>query len=269
MKKSKLQSLCKEANAIVQEVSLFIKGESQQFVTDDIEEKGMNSLVSYVDKEAERQLVNKLAAILPGAGFITEEDTVKDHKKEYTWIIDPLDGTTNFLNRIPHYSVSVALSNGDQVLLGIVNEVIGNEMFYAWRGGGAFLNGQSIKVSRVNQLEKAIVATGFPYDFERDKGELLNVLGHWLQHTRGMRRLGSAALDLAYVAAGRFETFYETTLNVWDVAAGALIVKEAGGIVTDFSGGDNYLYGAEIIASNKNLAHHFIDYFKKLKQENG
>ena len=265
MQESKLKSLCEDTCGIVREVSSFIFEESKKFNNEDIEEKGLNSLVSYVDKEAEKQLVQKLKAILPEAGFITEEDTTKDHQKELTWIIDPLDGTTNFLNKIPHYSVSVALSKRNDILIGIVNEVVGQEMFYAWKNGGSYLNGKSISVSQVKEMNKALLATGFPYDFERDRGELLSVLGYWLQRARGMRRMGSAALDLAYVAAGRFETFYETTLNIWDVAAGSLIVREAGGVVTDFSGGDNYLYGAEIIASNNNLAHHFIDYFKNLK----
>lgn len=234
---------------IVRNVGEFIKKEVDKVKLKDIETKGINSLVSYVDKTAEMMLVEELSNILPEAGFITEEKTVAQGGKEIEWIIDPLDGTNNFLHAIPHYAVSVGLKVGSELVLGIVLEPNSHELFYASKGAGAYLNGQTIKVSSTPLLADAMVATGFPYTVE-DVAPLIRTLGHFMRYARGVRRLGAAALDLAYVACGRFDTYYETTLNAWDVAGGAVIVKEAGGHLTDFSGGENYLFGEQLIASN-------------------
>ena len=213
-----------------------------------IETKSLNSLVSYVDKTAELRLVEGLEPLLPDAVFLTEEETVVQGKGKLRWIIDPLDGTTNFLHQLPFFAISVALEQQGEIVLGIVYEINRQECFYAWKQGGAFLNGRPIQTSSAAGFADCIVATGFPYhDYSRQEA-YLRVLGHFMQNTRGIRRFGSAALDLAFVACGRFDFFFEYSLNAWDVAAGAFLVQEAGGKVSDFSGGNNYLFGREIIA---------------------
>jgi len=227
----------------------FIRKERQNFTYAQAEKKGLNDLVSYVDKAAEALIVKELEEIFGEAGFIVEENT-RSEKKEYNWIVDPLDGTTNFIHGIPGYAVSIALERERDILLGVVYEVSRDECFYAVKGGGAFLNGEPIKVSQRKTLSESLIATGFPvYNFERVDG-FLKSLKHFMEHTHGLRRLGAAAADLCYVACGRFDAFFEYNLQPWDVAAGTLIVKEAGGTVCDFSGKENWLFGKEISATN-------------------
>lgn len=215
-----------------------------------IEEKDKNSLVSYVDKTAEAMLVEGLQAILPGSGLITEEETEDIQGREWEWIIDPLDGTTNFLHGIPAYSISIGLRHNEVLVAGWVYELNQDELFYAWQGAGAFCNGSRIHVSTRNPLSSSLLATGFPYnDYSLVPG-YMGTLEDLMRGTRGLRRIGSAAVDLAYTACGRFDGFWEYSLSPWDVAGGIVIVQEAGGRVTDFSGGDNYLFGREMIATN-------------------
>lgn len=244
-----LENILKQALEVIESTSFFIKSQVDQVSADDIEEKDMNSLVSYVDKEAEKLLVKGLNPLIESCGFITEEDTADQVDQEYTWIIDPLDGTTNFLNRLPHFAISVALRHREEIMVGIVKEVNTNTLWTAIKGRGALMNDQPIEVS-TKPFHDVLVATGFPYSNEHDYETYFKILKEWLTRTRGMRRLGSAALDLCYVACGRYGAYYETTLNVWDVAAGALIVKEAGGKVSDFNGGEDYLFGQEILAAS-------------------
>lgn len=243
------KNICLKSIPIIKKTGLFIKNEIQKVGKSDIEVKDLNSLVSYVDKEAEHQLVKGLQVVLPEAGFITEEDTVIQEAKSVTWIIDPLDGTSNYLHQIPHYAVSVGLLVDNILKVGIVLDASCGECFYAWEGGGAFLDEQKITVSDTQNIQHSLIATGFPYKV-KDVAPLIRTLGHFMRHARGIRRMGAAALDLAYVACGRFDTYYETTLNAWDVAGGALIVKEAGGIVSDFNGTNDYLFGKTLIATN-------------------
>ncbi|MEO1257546.1 MAG: inositol monophosphatase family protein [Bacteroidota bacterium] len=248
-----LEHLTSKGCEIVKEVGKFIKSERGKVSFDQIEEKGLNSLVSYVDKTAEEKLVSQLAALLPESTFLTEEETVEQKTGKFRWIIDPLDGTTNFLHQLPCYAVSVALEIEGSMKVGIVYEPNNDECFYAYAGGGAYLNGHPIKVSTTEKLENALVATGFPYHDYRRETAYFKAFNQFMKNTRGIRRWGAAAVDLAYVACGRFDAFYEYGLNAWDVAAGTLIVKEAGGKVADFNGGKNYLFGKEMIASNQNL----------------
>jgi len=246
-----LITLGKKAKALVLNVGGFIRTEATQFDLAKIEYKGLNDLVSYVDKEAEKQLVEGLTLILPEAGFITEEGTATATDEDYKWIIDPLDGTTNFLHGLPVYSISVALMYQQQIIMGLVYEINKDELFYAHKGGGAFLNDKSIFVSPISTLNNSLLATGFPYhDFDRLEG-YMELLQYFMKHTHGLRRMGSAAVDLAYVACGRVEGFFEYNLNPWDVAGGAFIVQEAGGVITEFSGGSNYVFGKSIIAAGK------------------
>ncbi len=253
MQDEQLKDLCFQACEIVKNAGAFIKKELGKVKSDQIITKDLNSLVSYVDQETEKILVTDLKKILPNAGFLTEEETVKQEDKALRWIIDPLDGTTNFLHQIPFFSISVALELNKELVLGIVYEVNNEECFYAWRGGGAWLNQKSIQVKDNLNFADAIIATGFPYYDFTNTDAYLSVLKECITSTRGVRRFGSAALDLAYTACGRFDSFYEITLNAWDVAAGIVLVKEAGGLVNDFKGKDNYLFGMEILASSPSI----------------
>jgi myo-inositol-1(or 4)-monophosphatase len=254
-----LEQLCQNANIIVRRVGAFIKREAENFDRSKVEMKGFNNLVSYVDKEAEKQLVEALRELMPEAGFIAEEETDSTKGERFNWIIDPLDGTTNFTHGLPLYSISVALLDGDEVVLGIVYEINKDECFYATKGGGAFLNDNPIKVSPAEGLKDSLIATGFPYYEFGLTQQYLQVLGSFMGKSHGVRRLGSAALDLAYVAVGRFEGFFEFNLNAWDVAGGAIIVQEAGGQVSKFTDGGDYIFGREIVASNGNIHQEMLD----------
>lgn len=248
-----LKQICNEIEIAAREAGAFILGESKVFDNRMTEKKGLNDFVSYVDKGSEKMLVEKLSKLIPDAGFITEEGTSKKIGPEYNWVIDPLDGTTNFLHGFHPYSISIALMNFDEIIAGVVYEVSGNEVFSAWKNGGAWLNGTRIHVSDAEKLSDSLVATGFPYnDFDRIDSYMKCLT--WLcKNTHGIRRLGSAAMDLAYVACGRFEVFYEYGLHPWDIAAGTLIVREAGGRVSDFSGKEENLTGEEFIAGNSKV----------------
>lgn len=250
MDSKQLQNVCVEAELVANKAAGFIRSQVGKVGDEQIESKERNSLVSYVDKKAEEILVTALTPLVPSPGFITEEDTIENNHSEYTWIIDPLDGTTNFLQQIPIFSVSVALAHYDQVVLGCVVDIMQGKSYTAWRGGGAWCNGHRISVSKTGSISKAIIATGFPYYKPGSLINLLEVLQGFLSSARGIRRLGSAALDLTYVACGKLDGFYETTLNPWDIAAGTILVREAGGQVTDFEGHGDFVDKRAIVASN-------------------
>jgi myo-inositol-1(or 4)-monophosphatase len=254
-----LADICHAVTRLTSDVGQFILAERLSFQSSAIERKGHNDLVSYVDKEAESRLVEQLTELIPDAGFLTEENTKQVQGKSYCWIIDPLDGTTNFIHGIPCFCISIGLHYEGQPVLGVVHELNLNECFYAWKNGGAYLNGKKIRVSEVSVVSDSLIATGFPYhDYNRMK-PYMEVFDHLMHHSHGLRRLGSAAADLAYTAAGRFEAFYEYGLNPWDVAAGVVLVQEAGGVVSDFSGTDNHTFGKEIIASNAKIYPEFLE----------
>jgi len=257
-----LQTLCQEVCALSKEVGIFIKSERNKFSSDKIEIKGKNDLVSYVDKTSEKLIVEKLSQLLPESGFIAEEGTSSKKGEQYNWVIDPLDGTTNFIHGIPCYAISIALMRNNELVMGVVYEINFDECFYAWEGSKAYLNGNEIHVSATSKLADSLLATGFPYyDYNR-MDEYMEVFKHFMKNTHGLRRLGSAATDLAYVACGRFEGFYEYSLQPWDVAAGAFIVQQAGGKVTDFKGEENYIFGREIVAGNAACFDEFLDVVK-------
>jgi len=246
-----LQALNTQVIALAKEVGIFILNEVRNFHHGHIERKGRNNLVSYVDKESERLITDRLSELLPEAGFVAEEGTGSRNMKGYNWIVDPLDGTTNFIHGIPFYSISIALMHDTEILTGVVYDPNSKECFHAVRGSGAFLNEQKIGVSVATQLSESLIATGFPYEHSEKMRGYLELLHTFVVHCHGFRRIGSAALDLAYVAAGRVDAFYEYSLHAWDVAAGALIVQEAGGKVTDFGNGTNYIFGGQILAAGK------------------
>lgn len=259
----KLDVLCREVTELTKSVGAFILKEREHFDAAAIEKKGHNDLVSYVDKESEQQLVARLQGLLPEAGFITEENTANHRGERYNWIIDPLDGTTNFMHGLPCYCISIALYDRDEPVLGVIHELNLDECFYAWKGGGAFLNGKTIRVSGIEKVSDSLFATGFPYhNYDRMK-PYMEVFDFLMRNSHGIRRLGSAAADLAYVAAGRFEAFYEYGLNPWDVAAGVVLVREAGGRVTDFSGGLDATFTKEIIAGNPKMFEEFLNVVKE------
>ncbi|MBK6265542.1 inositol monophosphatase [Marivirga sp. S37H4] len=252
-----------EAIELVKEVGAFIRKEAEGFQLDKVEKKGFNDLVSYVDKQAEIKLVEGLSKILPEAGFIAEEGTSDKTGEEYNWIIDPVDGTTNFVHGLPIYSISVALQKNETTIAGIVYEINRDECFHAIEGEKGYLNHHPIHVSKNIVLAESLIATGFPYyDFDK-MSVYFTILQDLMQNSHGIRRLGSAAVDLAYVACGRFEGFFEYNLNSWDVAAGAFIVQQAGGKVSTFSGGNDFNFGREIIAASPKVHEEMLHSIQK------
>lgn len=246
-----LEDLCRKACEVVAEVGAFVRKESERFDLANVEYKSSDhDLVSFVDKEAEKKLVAGLKQVLPQAGFIGEEGSNVEGEDGLKWVIDPLDGTTNFMHGMPVFSITVALIQGQTPLVGIVYEINRGELFYAWQNGGAWCNGNRIHVSKATKFKDSLFVTGFPYSLRGKANEYFEILKEIVNNSHGMRRLGSAAVDLAYVASGRFEAYFEFNLNIWDVAGGILIVQEAGGKVSDYSGGNDYLEGKQIVASN-------------------
>jgi myo-inositol-1(or 4)-monophosphatase len=244
-----LENITAQVCELTKKAASFVDEALLKFNANDIVYKGTNDLVSFVDQETEKFLIKELELILPEAGFLAEEGTsINDKNKEYYWVIDPIDGTTNYIHKVPVFAISIALMRQKVVLIGVVHELNRNECFSAWQNGGAYLNNVPIKVSSINSLSKSIVATGFPYyNFEK-LDNYIEILKTLMKKSHGIRRFGAASVDLAYVACGRFEAFFEYNLKPWDVAAGTLIVKEAGGIVKDFKGGNDFVFGCELIA---------------------
>lgn len=244
------KELCFQVQEIARSVGKFIRKERSKISANDVELKSAASLVTYVDKTAEVAIVSALKKLIPGSGFIAEEGTATAKKEYFKWFVDPLDGTTNYIHGIPPHSVSIGLSEGDELVLGVVYEITSDEMFYAWKGSPAFANNREIKTATAVHSVDTLVATGFPYyNFEKTE-KYIDTLRHLMKNTRGIRRLGSAAVDLVYVASGRFDAFFEHALHAWDVAAGVFILQQAGGEVSDFNGGTDWLFGGEIVAAS-------------------
>jgi len=245
-----LEFYCNRVREIALEAGAFLKEERLRFSIDLVEEKSSHNYVSYVDKESERRLVEKLSELLPQSGFIAEEGTVALADEKLYWVIDPLDGTTNYIHDSAPYCVSIALRNREELLLGVVYEVCRDELYYAYKGSKAFLNGQEINVSDVKDLDKAFIGLGLPYNFTAYKPIANHLLEELYGEAGGIRILGSAAVEICYIAAGRFEARIEAFLGAWDVAAAAIILKQAGGSITDFKGSENFYSGEEVLASN-------------------
>lgn len=231
--------------------------------------KSYNNFVTEVDQAAEAAIIETIQSQYPTHGFLAEESQNQTQlgEQEYQWIIDPLDGTTNYMHGYPHYSVSIALMHKKQLVQGVVYDPIRNDLFVARRGQGAYLNDRRIRVANRGHLTGALLATGFPYaDFSR-LDEYVSTLKAMLQKTAGVRREGSAALDLCYVASGRVDGFWEFDLKPWDIAAGALIAQEAGAIVTDLEGEDTWLETGNIIAANPKILALMIKTFAETKEK--
>ncbi|MFQ5667504.1 MAG: inositol monophosphatase family protein [Candidatus Binatia bacterium] len=245
------------ACAVVSEAGMLVRSRWQHRKKE-VAYKGAIDLVTETDRDVEGLVVERLQRAFPAHLIVAEEASATTPPRppaadRYVWYLDPLDGTTNFAHTYPQFCVSLALSRGSQLLFGIVYDPVRAETFTARRGRGARLNGQPIRVSPLADLDRALLATGFPYDRQEHVDFYLSFFADFMACTQGIRRSGSAALDLCYVACGRFDGFWEWKLHPWDTAAGALIVREAGGSVTDFRGGPFDLYGAQTLATNDRL----------------
>ncbi len=245
---------------IAREAGIFLKNKLNSVHT--IDYKGEINLVTEVDKISEKMITSKINTLFPNHDILSEEFTHIERGSDFRWIIDPLDGTTNYAHGYPFFCVSIALEKLGTMIVGIIYDPILDEMFVAEKGKGAFLNDREIHVSNTHGIIKSLLATGFPYDIREDRQNNLNYFNEMILKAQAIRRAGSAALDLAYVAAGRFDGFWELKLNPWDTAAGWLLVKEAGGIVTDMSGSDYYLESSFIVASNGRIHQEMIDVLK-------
>lgn len=243
-------NLISEVISCARETGAYIASQRDNISLAKAEYKGLNDLVTEVDKESEKRISEFLESIFPEAEILAEENRYEKKSSEYRWVIDPLDGTTNFVHGIPAYTISIALLEREKPVLGVVYDVERKECFAATKNAGTWLNDKRVEVSKSCSLQECLMATGFPVTVFDKTSLLLKITEAFIKNTQGVRRIGSAALDLAYVSCGRFDGFFEYNLNAWDVAAGALLVTEAGGKVSDFSGGENYIYGREILAGN-------------------
>ena len=229
-----------------------------------IEVKARNDYVTEVDREAESLIIEELLKAFPSHGIVAEESGVIEGKDEYRWIIDPLDGTTNYLHGFPHYAVSIACEHRGRLTHGAIYDPIKQELFAASRGDGATLNNRRIRVGNLKTIEGALIATGFPFKDPDKLDEFLKLFSAFFIPASDIRRAGSASLDMAYVAAGRLDGYWESGLNAWDLAAGALIVREAGGLVTDYSGDGNFLENGQIVVGNSRI---IADMLRTIQQQ--
>src|SRR5579864_8416091 len=216
--------------------------------------KGPGEFVSAADLKAEKVLRAELAKARPGYGFLMEESGAEaGSDRHHRWIVDPLDGTTNFLHGIPHFAISIALERDGEIIAGLIYEPVRDEMFWSEKGGGAFLNDRRLRVSARRQLGEALIGTGLPFRGHGEHAIYTATLSRVMAATSGVRRFGAAALDLAYVAAGRYDGFWEFGLSPWDIAAGLLLVREAGGFVSDLAGGQTMMTSGDVLAANGHL----------------
>jgi myo-inositol-1(or 4)-monophosphatase len=224
-----------------------------------VSHKGIVNLVTEVDLAAEELIVSRIRKTFPSHTILAEEGHSKVRGEGITWVVDPLDGTTNYAHGYPVFSVSIGLEIEGEIKWGAVFDPTRNELFSAFKGRGATCNGMPIRISNASTLTASLLATGFPYDIQTDARNNLDNFCAFAVRVQGIRRAGSAAIDLCYVAAGRFDGFWEFKLNPWDIAAGSLIVREAGGIVTNFSGQPQSIYKGEIVASNGLIHQQMLD----------
>lgn len=250
MESERLQYTLDEVKKIAREAGEYIRSERMKFNRSSVESKNPHDYVSYVDKTSEKMIVGKLHELLPEAGFITEEGTATRNEEKLFWVIDPLDGTTNFIHDNAPFCVSIALCSSSETLMGVVYECCRDELFWAVKGGKAYLNGKEIKVSSVADMNSAFIQLGFPYRSDDYNSIATKLVNRLYGNVGGLRLQGSAAAELCYIAAGRFEARVEAYLGAWDIAAGAFILKQAGGKTTDFSGNPIHIDAKEVLASN-------------------
>lgn len=217
-----------------------------------VSRKSLGDFVSTADTRAEKILVQELQKARPKFGFLLEESGVINGEESHTrWIIDPLDGTTNFLHGIPHFAISIGLETHGEIVAGVIFNPVTDELFWAEKGKGAFLNQRRLRVSGRRHLDEALLATGTPLGSRNNTKKFIDLIEIIMPVTAGLRRFGAAALDLAFVAAGRYEGYFEMNLKPWDIAAGIILVKEAGGYICDFNGDKNFLQNGNVIAGNE------------------
>lgn len=248
-----LEKLIEEVTLLARSVGHFLKEEQLQFRRDSIEQKHQHDYVSYVDREAERRIIEALRKLLPEAGFITEEGQATYQDEPYCWVVDPLDGTTNYVHGTTPYCVSIALRNANQLLLGVVYDPCLDECFTALLGKGAWLNGRPLQVSSVTTLEESFLITELPYNSDSYANTARHLVESLYGKVAGLRMNGSAALAICYVAAGRIDGWLEAHISRWDYSAAALLVLEAGGCVTDFFGNSSFIDGHHIVATNGHI----------------
>lgn len=258
-----LKDIVEEVRAVALEAGAFIRQQRLSFDQGRVEKKGAHDYVSYVDKEAEKMIVAGLERIVPEAEFVTEERTSEREKgretascetrqsdTRLTWVVDPLDGTTNYIHGLPPYCVSIALRDDDEILVGVVYEIVCDELFSTYKGAPSWLNGEEIHVSDAKTVNEALINIGYPYDVEHWSPKLRTLIQRLYGNCASIRNYGSAAAELCYIASGRFDAYIESYLKPWDVAAGGLILKNAGGEVTDSGYGSEWQKGEEVIATN-------------------
>jgi myo-inositol-1(or 4)-monophosphatase len=245
-----IQSLTEEVKKLAVETGAFLFEQRKHFHRELVETKRTHDYVSYVDKNSEARIVKRLYELLPEAGFIAEEGTGDLTTQPYCWLVDPLDGTTNFIHNNAPFCVSIALRNKEELLLGVVYECCRGELFWANKESKAYLGEEEIHVSDVADLDHSFIELGFPYDAQKFSPFVTGVVRDLYGRVSGLRLMGAAAAELCYIAAGRFEGRVEGLLGPWDIAAGTIILRKAGGMVTDFSGGENFYSGREVLASN-------------------
>jgi myo-inositol-1(or 4)-monophosphatase len=231
---------------------------------DKIRKKAKNDFLSFVDETSEKKIISIIKESFPQHSILAEETGLSNNKNDYQWIIDPLDGTTNYLAGIPVFAVSIGLQHKDELILGVIYDPSHDELFWAEKGNGAFINDKEISVSSSKQLEDSLIATGFPFKLKHLVPEYLEAWKKIFHSSIGMRRMGAAAIDLAYVAAGRFDGFWEIGLSPWDMAAGALIIREAGGKVTDFWDKEQFLNTGYIVANNSKIHNELIEKIQQI-----
>jgi myo-inositol-1(or 4)-monophosphatase len=230
----------------------------------DVGRKQSSDFVTGVDRDSEKAIIETIREAFPDHLFIAEESASEAPEGKHRWIIDPLDGTTNYIHQYPVFSVSIALEHEGELVLGVVLDPVREELYTAEKGRGAFLNGKPVRVSGVSSFSDALIATGFPFR-QKDRTDLyLSAFKNVFLRTSGLRRAGSAAIDLAYVASGRCDGFFELGLAPWDVAAGDVIIREAGGVVTDFGGGKGHVWTGNIVAANPSLHQELLGEIRKV-----
>lgn len=243
-----IEKYLKEAQSIAQKAGEMLKKNID--ASPKVAFKGAVDLVTDYDNRAQRMIFDHLSSRFPDHDFLAEEGLSRDKGGDFRWIIDPLDGTTNYAHAFPIFCVSIALEWKKEIVLGVIYDPMREELFSAVKGEGALLGGKTIRVSSVDDLDRSLVATGFPYDLRESEVNNIDHFNNFLLRVQAIRRCGSAALDLCYVACGRFDGFWELKLHPWDVAAGALIVQEAGGRISDFRNQEISIFGSEILATN-------------------
>lgn len=258
-----LRKITCEVKKIALETGAFLRVEREAFDASKVEKKHAHDYVSYVDRESERLIVGKLHELLPEAGFIAEEGSGGLQAEEYCWLVDPLDGTTNFIHSNAPYCISIALRDRKELLVGVVYEVCRDELYWTCKGEASYLNDRPIRVSQVSELTDAFIALGLPYNSDAYRPMAEQLLHALYGHVGGLRIQGAAAVELCYVASGRFDARVEAFLGPWDIAAGALILMNAGGQVTDFGGSDDFYSGHQVLATNGKLHQALIDVIRK------